>query len=170
MKPEDSKKEKWEKINTLMKRDDKAALQEELTGKISIQKDMISEPDGIIAKYKAKHIERKAGIKLIKTWYESQLEVAEHQLKTAVQLKKKEVEIDAEHFLMDLNKRHLRYLSELEFSNLEERYNALEKLGDAASKNMAKIYEKDWPQKMVDETIQGITDLYRKFFEKIMQE
>lgn len=170
MTSEKNKDKKWEKVNALMKRDSKTALQEELPDKIALQKQMIKEPDGVIAKFKAHKIERKAVVELIKTWYESQLEVAKHQLQKAVQMKKQEADVETEHFLMDLNKRHLHYLNELEFSNLEERYDTLGKLGDSTAKAIEKITTRDWPPKMIEETIQGIMDLNRSFFEKIMKE
>lgn len=166
----EEKKRDWGRVNSIMKGDNKIAVQEDINRSVSITKEMVKEPDGIIAKYKARAIERKAGVEFLKAWYESQLEVAKHQLKTAVQLKKKESDLEAERFIMDLNRRHLNYLKELEFYNLGERIEAMEKLGDTIAQSMQKISSKDWPQKMIDDTIQGVIDLNKRFFEKIMIE
>jgi hypothetical protein len=170
MESSDDITKKWDRANTLMRRDGAVAVADEITNKISLPKDMIKEPDGVVARYKAHAIERKAGVDLLRAWYGAQLEVAKKQLKVAVELKSKEVEMEAERFLMDLDKRQLQYLMQLEFANTEERIVALEKLGDATSRAMEKISSKDWPPKMVDDTIQGIIDLRQRFFDKIMKE
>lgn len=167
---ENNNDDKWKNVNALIKKE-KAGSQENLTQSLAKPVEaMAKKPEGIIAQYKANQIERKAALGFLKVWYGSQLEVAEHQLRTAVMLKKRATETDAERFLMDINAQQIQYLIDLGITNVEQRMEALEKLQDKTVKMYEKIRGKDWPQEMVDQTITAISSLNKRFFDKVMEE
>ena len=160
---------KWKVVDSVLGKQ-KLDKDDQITQLIESNKDLLKQPEGIIAQYKQKKIERGVSIRLIEAWYETQLEVTKHQLTRAAEVKKKETDFHAERFLAEINRQHLNFLKELEFKNLGERYEALEKLMDKTAKMLAGISTKDWPKSLLDKTIEGVIELNKRFFEKILQE
>lgn len=162
--------DKWKSVDAVIRLEKKGSQEVVADSLANPVQNIVKEPDGIIMQFKAQKIQRKAAIDLMKIWYSSQLEVAEHQLKTAVQLKKKSTETDAAKFLMDINARHIQYLIELGITNVKQRMEALETLQEQTAKMYEKITIKDWPKEMIDQTINAISKLNSRFFDKIMEE
>ena len=162
-------KKKWDVVETAIKKDKKPS-QQELAHSMTIDFNKIKDPDTIIAKWKMKGVERKAAVEQLKSWYGSHLEVVKHQLEQAVEVKKKEADIDAQQYLAYINTRHLAYLETLGFTHVEQRQKALIKLGNQTSQMMNEAMISDWPDTIKNKTFDGIMDLYLRFFGKITEE
>jgi hypothetical protein len=162
-------KSKWEIVENLAANPE-VPTQKEITKSLTIDKEMVRSPEGIIAKFKERLIERKACIKLLQTWYDAQLEVGKYQLEKAVQLKKKETDIEVEKIFSDLNSKHLNHLREIGISNFEQKLAAVDKLNSMMTESLTKFQNADWPEFMKNETIKKIIDSYRAFFNKITEE
>lgn len=67
--------------------------------------DAMESVDGIITKIRAKQIERKAVIKWLHNWWDNQNDLAEEQMKTAVELRKKEMLVDSKYDRLSRNNR-----------------------------------------------------------------
>jgi hypothetical protein len=130
----------------------------------------VEKPDGFIANYKANKIEREAAIDHLKVWYQSQLEVAKHQLHEVVRVRKAQASIQAEQFLRSLDQQHLEYLADLGLRNMTTRQRMLLELGDQTSSILAEVVDRDWPPEMMEQTVMSIIELRQRHFDKIMQE
>lgn len=163
------KDDKWQYVEGVIKKDPDASPQE-ISQHMTLPVSKLEEADGIIARFKQGQVQRKQSIELLKAWYDSQLEVTKYQLGQAVRLKKKETDVDVERYLTDLNKRHLYHLQELKFKNLDQRFAALDELGEKTARMLEKIKGRDWPENIKEDTINGIIKLQTNFFEKVMEE
>ncbi len=165
----EEKNSQWDMVEAVTESKN-APSQKEISHSMSIDPKLVREPEGVIENFRHNKITQQAGLAIVKEWYNSQLEVAKHQLKKAVVLKTREADVDAEKFLAKINQRHLVFLRDLETSNLDERFGALEGLGDQTSAMLKKLIEKDWPESMRNQMIDGVSELQKRFFEKIMTE
>jgi hypothetical protein len=129
----------------------------------------LESPKGIISKFKSDRIRTKAELEFDQEWFKRQLEVSKHQLKRAVELKVKETDAEVERLLTEISKQHLKYLTELGLKNSEEREEALERLGDQTAQRIKSIQSKDWPGFLVEQTLNGVTEIYQRFFDKILE-
>ena len=166
-------KKDWELVNAITSGEknieNKQLSQKSIANSISVRNDF-QKPEGIISNYKAKSIARSTSIQLMKQWYSAQLQVTKHQLEKAVEVKNKEIDADVEKLLAEINKRHLCYLMELEFSNVQEKQKALDKLGSQTAETLERLQSRDWPKHLREQMINGVIELNQRFFDKIMQE
>ena len=126
-------------------------------------------PKGAISKFKSDRIRTRAELEFDEEWFKAQLEVSKHQLKKAVELKVKETDAEVERLLTEVSRQHLKYLTELGLKNSEEREEALERLGEQTAKRIKSIQSKDWPDFLVEQTLNGVTEIYQRFFDKILE-
>jgi len=128
----------------------------------------IDSPSGIIARVQSDQIKRKAGLSFDREWYEAQLKVSKHQLQKAVELKIKETDADVERLLTDISRKHLEYLTEMGLRNSDQREEALERLSDQTATRIKRLQSKDWPEMLMEQTINGVIELHQRFFDKIL--
>jgi hypothetical protein len=127
-------------------------------------------PDGIIAQYRAKQVSRKAATEYLEVWYRAQLEVARHRLSEIARVRKAEATLFAEQFLHGINSQHLEYLTSLGLRNEVVRSRAFIQLSEQTAAALREIQGRDWPQQMVDRTIQAVLERYEAFFRKLTAE
>ncbi len=137
---------------------------------VQAPQEVVARPDGVIAQFKANKIQKKVALKHIETWYDGQLEAARHAVAEAVRVRKAEASSVAERLLMAIDTDHLRYLTSLGLRNEAVRGEALKDLGDQTHRLMSEIEAKNWPPQLVEETLHGILERHRKFFDRIMQD
>jgi len=130
----------------------------------------MGKPQGIIASYKAGKVQREAVIEYLRTWYSAQLDATKHQLSEVARVRKAQATVIAEQFIRALDQRHLEYLTSLGLRNLEVRQRALIEVGDQTTAMLRELETRDWPQHLIDKTIQSVVELHARFFEKIMAE
>jgi hypothetical protein len=166
---------KWEVVKKVMDQDARSALpfkQDALQSPPAMPTapDQFGKPEGIIASYKAAKVQREATLDYLRTWYREQLEVTKHRLAEAARVRKTEATVIAEQFLRELDQRHLEYLSDLGLRNVATRQDALAKLTDQTSGKLRELQERDWPPELQEQTIKGILDLHKRFFDRLMEE
>ncbi len=144
--------------------------QEDLSKSIVINKDPEESPEGIIAKFKAKQIERSAALTLFKKWSEGRIEIAKHQIEGAVKVKKKSTDVEVQRILSELDSLHLLHLQQLDMKNLTQRMSSLKDLSAKTANMLRGIESEDWPENIIKDTVDGILDLRRRFYGKIMDE
>jgi hypothetical protein len=126
-------------------------------------------PKGVISKFKSDRIKSNAELDFDQEWYKAKLQVSKHQLKKAVELKVKETDAEVERLLTDISRQHLKYLTELGLKNSEEREDALERLGEQTAQRIKSIQSKDWPEFLVEQILDGVIEIYQRFFDKILE-
>jgi hypothetical protein len=129
-----------------------------------------AKPDGIIAKFKASKIEKKAALQHVENWYKGRIEATEHAVKEAVRVHKAEATKIAERLLLEINEEHFRYLASLGLRNEAARHKAMLELGDEASRTLREIEGRDWPPQLIEQAMHGVMERQRRFFEKLMED
>lgn len=164
------KKTNWEVADKLIARDKN--LPQTTGNRSPLTRDgrFIESPQGIVSKVQSDRIKSKAGLEFDRAWYDAQLEVSKHQLKRAVELKIKETDADVERLLTDISRRHLQYLTEMGLRNSEQREEALERLADQTAARIKRLQGKDWPDSLIEQTINGVIELHQRFFDKILED
>jgi hypothetical protein len=130
----------------------------------------IQKPDGAITQFKANQIGKKAALKHVETWYNGQIEAAEHAVNQAVRVRKAEATKIAERLLLDINEEHFRYLTSLGLRNEESRHKAMLELGDQTAKMLKEIDGRDWPPQLIEQAMHGVMERQTKFFQKLMED
>jgi hypothetical protein len=162
------KKTNWEVAEQLISKDNTLPQQAGNRSQMSREGRFIESPNGLISRVQSEQIKNKAGLEFDRKWYEAQLEVSKHQLKRAVELKIKETDADIERLLTDISRRHLQYLTEMGLRNSEQREEALEQLSDQTAARIKRLQGKDWPESLIEQTINGVIELHQRFFDKIL--
>jgi hypothetical protein len=106
----------------------------------------------------------------LEVWYRARLEVARHRLSEVARVRKAEATLLAEQFLHGINSQHLEYLTSLGLRNEEVRTRAFIQLSDQTAAALREIQSRDWPQPMLDRTVEAILDRHEKFFRKVAEE
>lgn len=127
-----------------------------------------AQPQGVIAKFKANAITRKATLRYLEEYYDRQLEAAQHQLVEVVRVRKAEATAVAEQMLESINSQQMQFLVEVGLRNEAVRQKALIALNDQTSATLKQILEADWPQALRTQAVDGILERNRKFFSKLM--
>lgn len=130
----------------------------------------VTAPDGIIHKYKANKVAKRAAIAHLETWYASRLEVAKHHLTEVARVRKAESTMVADQFLRHLNAQNLEYLTTLGLANESVRSRALLALNDQTSETLKQIQTRDWPEPLIDSAIHGVLERQKKFMDKLINE
>jgi hypothetical protein len=130
----------------------------------------LQKPDGAITQFKANKIGKKAALKHVETWYNGQIEAAEHAIKEVVRVRKAEVTKIAERLLLEINEEHFRYLTTLGLRNEDARHKAMLELGDQTAKMLKEIEGREWPPHLIEQAIHGVTERQTRFFQKLMED
>lgn len=164
------KKNNWELADKLLNRDKNLPEQHSSRPMLTKEGRFMDAPSGPIAKIKSEQIKSKAALEFDKDWYNAQLEVSKHQLRRAVELKIKETDADIERLLTDISRKHLQYLTEMGLKNSEQREEALERLADQTAQRIKRLQGKDWPESLIEQTVNGVIELHQRFFDKILED
>lgn len=128
------------------------------------------EPQGILAKFQQGRLSRKASLEAMRLKYDSQIEALSHNLTKACQVEKAKADVMADEYLKELDAQHLLVLSELGLRNKETREKALMKLTQSTVDRLKEVQQMDWPESMIQETIQEILELKKRAVVDIMNE
>jgi len=176
---DDPDKPDWSRVDKAIK--DKTAIERTSQSKDllstqppSEQSDILTQritvPNTILAQYKAGKLQKKVALQALEENYTAQLEVLKHQLKQASLVRRTQIDVLAEEFLKDLDSRHLAVLNEIGLRNMDTRLNALMELTDQTTQKLREVLAKNWPQSLIDETIQNIDVLRKRMVHDIMKE
>lgn len=125
---------------------------------------------GILAKWKASTLERRAALEALKENYGSQLSVLKHCLTAAAKVKKTQADVLAKEYLSELDARHLEVLTEIGLRNKETREKALLELTDRTVEKLREVQAKDWPESLIEDTIGRLLGLRERLVEEILEE
>lgn len=132
--------------------------------------DVVANPQGILAKIKVGAVSRKAGVKMAQVWYTKQLEAVQHRLTEVVRVRNAEATTIAEQMLASINAQHLGFLTELGLRNEDQRKSALAALTDQTAQHLAEAQQRDWPDALRQQYIQGVIERHNAFFTKLVSE
>jgi len=127
-------------------------------------------PRGILSEFKANHIKRKAAMTALQTHYDGQLDVLTHTLAKVGQVEKSRADVVAEEFLKELDAKHLEVLVELGMRNKQTRERALLELTDQTVRTVRDVMAKDWPEELIQETLQQLFALRKRVIGEILKE
>jgi hypothetical protein len=85
-------------------------------------------------------------------------------------VRKAETTLLADQFLSSINAQHLAFLADLGLTNEGARAKALVKLADQTTETLKEIEERDWPEAIRDQTINGVLERNERFFKKLVNE
>lgn len=125
---------------------------------------------GVLARYKANKLKRSAALEALEKTYAGQLDVLEHRIIEATRVKKAETHVQAEEYLKELDAQNLEVLAEIGLRNRETRERALIELTERTSATIAEVQEKNWPQALIEDTIEQLFALRRRLIREIMEE
>ena len=164
------KKNNWDLAENLLSKDKNLPEKHSSRPVLTKEGRFMESPSGPISKIKSEQIKTRAALEFDKEWYKAQLEVSKHQLKRAVELKIKETDADIERLLTDISRKHLQYLTEMGLKNSEQREEALERLSDQTAQRIKRLQGKDWPDSLIEQTVNGVIELHQRFFDKILED
>ncbi len=127
-------------------------------------------PEGFIANYKANKITRTAVLEHLKVFHASQLEAAKHHLIEAVRVRKADSTATADQFLQLINARQLQFLTDIGLRDNQLRAEAVRKLQAQTAEQLKQTMAQDWPEALRENAINGIVELNRRFFQRLMTE
>ena len=125
---------------------------------------------GILVKWRAKQLSRKAALEALEIQYNSQLDVLKDRLAQTGKVEKTRVAVRAEEYIKILDAKHLEVLSQLGMRNAATRWKAVEDLTDMAVAKINEVQEKNWPDSLINETIDEILALRKRVATEIMKE
>jgi hypothetical protein len=125
---------------------------------------------GILMRWKKKGLEKKAAVRELETFYEKRLEVLAYKLERAGEVEKARSHLIAEEYLKELDSKHLEVLSEIGLRNKDTRERGLLQLTDMTVARIKEVHEKDWPPAIVNETIQELFALRKRYVAEMMRE
>lgn len=125
---------------------------------------------GILAKWRSNNLERGAALAALKENYTSQLDVLKHCLTAAARVKKTQADVMAEEYLKELDARHLEVLTEIGLRNKDTREKALLELTDRTVEKLREVQGKDWPEALIEDTIQKLLGLRERLVAEILEE
>lgn len=125
---------------------------------------------GFFMRLKKRGLEKKATVREIETFYEKRLDVLAYKLERAGQVEKARSHLVAEEYLKELDAKHLEVLSQIGLRNKDTRERGLLQLTDMTVARIKEVHEKDWPAELVNETIQELFALRKRYVAEMMRE
>jgi len=87
-----------------------------------------------------------------------------------VKVHKTRIGVAAEEYLRTLDSKHLELLTELGMRNAATRWKAVTDLTDMAVAKINEVEAKDWPPRLIDDTIEKIFAVRERVANEIMKE
>lgn len=171
----DKKKTDWSLVNKALKDEKKTELPEVFEGDKGLPMKQKAELalqsfDGLIARARARHQEKKMNYQILKYYYEKNLDIAEEYMDQAVRAKKKEIMVEAQRFRYELDSRLMNYANEFGLKNIKQLMMTMTKLDEQTAEQIRAYQVKDIPEKMKIETIKGMTKLRKDFLDKLLKQ
>lgn len=125
---------------------------------------------GFFMGLKQKKLEKQATMRELETFYEKRLDVLTYKLEQAGKVEKARSHLIAEEYLKELDAKHLEVLSQIGLRNKDTRERGLLQLTDMTVARLKEVHDKDWPPELVNETIQELFALRKRYVAEMMQE
>lgn len=168
-------KTNWSRLNNVVKKKEAAKSPTVFEDKGNLVRqneasNIVPAPESVIAGFKGKKIAKQAGLKNLQDYYKAQGEVFKEMMRQKQHTGKEEIAVEAGRFLLELNERHLGYITEFGLVNIADRQKAMLQLNEQSSEMLKKVEKQDIPEPMKDQTVAGIWKLHNDFFNKLVQE
>lgn len=176
---------KWDRVNTRLTRstqppaEPQAAEAELIPGQteltaapssLEVPLPDINAKEGFLTRYQMKSIDRRTAVKEFQERCDAQLDALRFQLRRAVTVSNARADLVAEEYLKGLDAEHLEILAGLGLRNTKTRAEGLKAVNDMIVDQMKDVQGKDWPQALIDQTIDDLLELRRKASEELMRE
>ncbi len=125
---------------------------------------------GILFDLKKNKIDRQTALKAIQEQYDAQLDALRYHLRKAVSVSNARADRIAEEYLKQLDAEHIKILKELGLRNAETRADALIQVRDMIAAKLMEVQTKQWPQPLLDRTIDDLVDLEKRVCAEMMKE
>src|SRR5262245_61711215 len=125
---------------------------------------------GILHQWKLSKIDKKTALEAVQARYDAQLDTLRYQLRQAVNVSNARADRIADEFLKKLDAEHMEVLTSLGLRNASSRADALIKAREIIAIKLSEIQSKNWPQALVDRTIDDILELERRVCAEMMRE
>jgi hypothetical protein len=125
---------------------------------------------GVISRFKAGQIEKRAAIAEIGELTNAHLEATKHALGRALEVHKQRVDLIAQKYIYQITEEHLRDMRDMGLHNLESRGQTLLKLNIETAKLLKQAETQDVPEFMRKKTLDAIFKKYEEFLSKITAE
>jgi hypothetical protein len=125
---------------------------------------------GFLMRLKKNKLEKKAVVRELEVFYGKRLDVLAYKLERAGQVEKARSHLIAEEYLKELDAKHLEVLSQIGLRNKDTRERGLLQLTDMTVARIKEVHEKDWPPELVNETLQELLVLRKRYVAEMMRE
>ncbi len=85
-------------------------------------------------------------------------------------MKKTQADVLAKEYLSELDARHLEVLTEIGLRNKDTREKALLELTDRTVEKLREVQAKDWPEALIEDTIDKLLGLRQRLVDEILEE
>lgn len=165
---DDSKKTDWSRV-------DRTVSSRDLPAVVPVAGEALtpSAPEavgGVVQRFKEGKIKREATIQKLQAMAAAQFDVLSHQLREASKVKKAEATVTAERFLKEIDLQFQEVAQQLGVRNEAIRRETLKTLSDETARDLQEIQNKDWPDFMVDTTVEAIKTRWNKFVADLMKD
>jgi hypothetical protein len=157
----------WSKIDAMTRKDSVQDAELVISPSAAAPMATAQTIHGVIAKFKANSLERRAALEEIQLATRARLDVFGHQLQEAAKTKKAEATMIAKQFLAQIDADYQHVLHEIGVRNEGARRETLKKIGDETSRDLDEIQNKNWPDFMIKATIELIMKRYTKFLARL---
>jgi hypothetical protein len=172
---DDQPKHDWTNVDSLVRRNTQEVTQSlppdlPLSG-IESRLDVIrAERLGIIGKFKAGQIEKRAALNEIEALTGAQLEATTHALKRAVEVDRERVNLIAQRYIYQITEEYLGDMRAMGIHNYQARFETLLKLNDETAKLLKQAEAQDVPVAIRQRTVEAIMKKYEEFSKKLTAE
>ena len=137
---------------------------------LSIPAPDFSAEQGLYVQWQEKKLGRKAAIERLASMYRGHQEVLRETIEQAVMVKKTQIASCAKGYLLQLDTEHMERLAKFGIRNAAARWNAVVELTDMVVAKIEEVQDKDWPARLVKDTLDKIFALRERAAGDIMKE
>jgi hypothetical protein len=171
----DVPKHDWTKIDSLVRRNTQEVAQPlpadlPLSGIEKRLEDIRVQRLGVIGRFKAGLIEKRAALGEIEALSTAHLEATKHALKRAVEVDHQRVDLIAQRYIYQITEEHLGDMREMGMHNYQARFDTLLKLNAETAKLLQQAEGQDVPVTIRQRTIEAIMKKYDEFSKKLTAE
>ncbi len=130
----------------------------------------LAEQEGIVARWKANQMGRKAALEALGAQYSGHLDLVKHNVLEQVKVGKERISVTAEESLKELDAKHLEVLAQLGLRNADTRLKTMSDVTDMVVARLKEVEGKDWPLPLKEEMITKAFALRDRVVAEIMKE
>jgi len=171
--PEKPPDNSWDKVDSIIRRQEQgvtstALPQDKPLARIAQATEKLRQDRlGLLGRFQAGGIERRAALEMIRSMHEAQLDVTKHALKRAVDVEKERVDLIARKYIFEITEEVLRDMEVMGIHNFKARMETLLKLNAEAARLFLEAEGQDVPERIKDMTRDAIFKKFKEFFDRL---